>query len=247
MRSFLAALIVASLARAASAQIDMPAPMPMVNAAFQAQMFRNVLDSNQRASSSTSNTGRVTSGASARGRVPSAAPVASYRPDVSVRERVKARFLQEARRRDPAGAEAIARSLEKDDWIAMFDRAMSGYGLRSGNTIDALTAYWLASWAATANYDGKVTRQQVQAVRSQIAGGFEVTNSGLDTPAKRQEFAESLILQTVLIDGMMETAKHRGDRDFIRKMGEATHQAMLKGGVDLKSLILTDRGFVRRG
>ncbi|MCJ2189069.1 DUF6683 family protein [Novosphingobium beihaiensis] len=61
------------------------------------------------------------------------------------------------------------------------------------------------------------------------------------TPALKQEMTEALIMQTVFIDGSVESAKN--DPQKLRLTGAAVAEGARKMGLDLSAMTLTPEGF----
>lgn len=177
-----------------------------------------------------------------------AAPVGetAYRVDPAIRRKVESRIVQAVSRSDADAGRRLAEAFGRRDFVRLFDQAMGGFGLRSGDAVDALTAYWLASWGAANNYQRQPSRTQVQAVRNQVRSGFDLARAGLTTSHSRQEFAETLIYQTILLDTAMEQAQKSGNRANIRRLGDEAQRQMRLAGLNMRQLRLTDQGFVAR-
>ena len=166
----------------------------------------------------------------------------TYRPDPAIRRQVESQILQVVSRHNAEAGQQLSAAMAQHDFVAQFDRAMGRFGLRSGNAVDAMTAYILASWGAANNYQGTPTRTQVQAVKDQIGRRFN--SAGLNTAPKRQEFAETLIYRTILMDMAMEETQKSGDTATARRLGDQAQRQLLSAGFNLRQLTLTDRGLV---
>lgn len=209
-----------------------------------------VLNSAQRdddAGSRRASPGNAAGASRAAGSAPGvSARVNLYTPSPVVRRQVEAQVTQAVASKDPAAARQLADALRKQDFIALFDQALRPMGLQSGNVVDVLTAYWLAMWGAANDYRGPPARADVQAVRAQVANSFDASRAGLTTDAKRQEFAETLILRAVLMDSAVDTAQKSGKAGVVKQLGDAAQRELLQNGIDLRSLDFTSRGLVAR-
>ena len=206
-----------------------------------AQQQDNDADSRRTSPGNTAGASRAT-GPASRG----SARANLYTPSPMVRKQVEAQVTQAVASKDPAAARQLADALRKQDFIALFDQALRPMGLQSGNVVDVLTAYWLAMWGAANDYRGPPERADVQAVRAQVANSFDASRAGLTTDAKRQAFAETLILRAVLMDSAVDTAQKSGKADVVKQLGDAAQRELLQNGIDLRSLDFTSRGLVAR-
>ena len=95
---------------------------------------------------------------------------------------------------------------------------------------------------------GDSNRNQVLAVREQVRPiiGSNPAYTRLNE-AERQEFAEVLILNFLIQHAAYTDALKRGDRDTLGRIGDAAVARFRNEmGVDLRTLALTNQGFVRR-
>ena len=209
-----------------------------------------VLSSAQRdddAGSRRASSGNAADASRATGSAPGASARANlYTPSPVVRRQVEAQVTQAVASKDPAAARQLTEVMRKQDFIALFDQALRPVGLKSGNVVDVLTAYWLTMWGAANDYRGPPARAQVQAVRAQVASTFDANRAGLTTDAKRQEFAETLILRAVLMVSAVDTAQKSGKADVVKQLGDAAQRELLQHGIDLRSLAFTSKGLVAR-
>lgn len=185
-------------------------------------------------------------GTGARLRAPAgaAASALTYRVDPAVRRGVEERIVGAVSARDRASGAQLQAAFRQRNFIQLFDQGAARFGLRSGSVVDATTAYWLAMWAAANDQRDPYSLTQAQAVKAQVAQGFDFSAAGLNTPALRQEYAETLIYQALLLDAALNEAQSAGRVQDIRRLGDEAQRQMQGAGMNLRALHLTDQGFV---
>ena len=173
---------------------------------------------------------------------PAAAASLSYRPDLTRRRANLAQFVAKSRATDPASAASLEALFARGDIIEMTGQALSQYGLRVDNLADAYAVWWITAWQATRGRNDDVSPATVKAVRAQAAQtlGGKAILAGAGDPVK-QELAESLLIQTLLIDAAVDQAKT--DAAQMKKVGAAVNQGAQGMGLDLMRLNLTETGF----
>lgn len=167
----------------------------------------------------------------------------TYTPDPVVSRRVKTEFTKAVQQADPTKADHIANVMASQDVLSDFNRDMGPYRLRSTNIADAMTAYWVTMWMI-ANQEAIPAPERVAAARRQVTTNM-MSNPMLAkaTIEQRQEMAEGLVYETMFALGQRADAERRRDRTKQRDMAQSTQANLLKNGVDLQGLQLTDRGF----
>lgn len=177
----------------------------------------------------------------------------SYRRDPSITATVEADILDGARQQDPRAADELADAFRRTDIVAEFDRGMSGYGLDGNDLADAFTAYWLINWMVANRIPGdgsqNPSRGEVQAARDQLALAM-TRNPGVRgmSAAERQQLAESLVYNFVILDAAHTQASQPGHESEFEELSNVwrLHGRRILG-VDLRELDLTRQGFERRG
>jgi|GEM_PF-353418 len=173
------------------------------------------------------------------------AAATTYRSTPAVSTRVQSQFADFIER--TAGREAAERArsaFRSGDPIASWAAIVREDGLRAGDVVDAMAAYWILNWIMANQGDNN--RAQALAVRDQVRGiiGGSPAMARLDD-AGRQEVAEVLMLNFLAQQATYVDAMQRGDQAMMRRLGDAAvtrfHNEM---GVDLRRLQLTDAGFV---
>lgn len=183
-----------------------------------------------------------------RGGAPVKAIRAGYVPDAAVRQKLATIMGEAAAKQDPAGREAMRQLVLSGRAVREYQRIAPVLGFRPNDAIDAYAFYLLAQWGVANDHRADVTRPQAAGVRRQAANAYADIADQLATDALRQEFAEMLIIQGVILAGVHEAAVRSGDD------ATTTRYAALarRGGEKLFStdptrITLTDAGFRTEG
>lgn len=178
--------------------------------------------------------------------VPSATRVASlrYLPSPQRRAANLALFVQKTRRTNPASAAAMEKLFASTDIIEAIGQQLAPIGLRTDDVSDAYAVWWMSLWGAAHGDSRTPSRSTVQAVRAQAARALAST-SELERvdDATKQEMAEALLVQTALIDGMVE--EYGRDPTIRAKIASAVRQGARVSGLNLDAMRLTEAGFVQ--
>lgn len=173
----------------------------------------------------------------------------AFHADPAVSARVRRQFLAfVARSSGGDGAKAVGSAFAERDPFANWSRQAGRDGLRLGDVADALTEYWIENWQiATGSPDPNPG--SVHAVRRQVAGILRSTPGFARlSDAQKQEMAEIFIYNTLLQGEVFGGATRRGNSALTARLGDAAVARFRNEmHVDLRSLSLTDQGFVKRG
>lgn len=152
-------------------------------------------------------------------------------------------FVERSRRVDPAGAQQLQGLFAAGDIIDKMAAVMAQHGFRADDLGDVYALWWITAWQASRGHNDDQSPALYAAVRGQARRALA------DTPAlagagdaAKQEFAESLMLQSLLIDAAVEQAK--GDPARLGAVGAAAAQGARGMGLDLSAMTLTENGFV---
>lgn len=164
-----------------------------------------------------------------------------YSPSMQRRRANYAGFVQRSRRVDPAGADGLAQTLGSDP-IAIMVPELAKVGLRVDNVADAYAVYWVEAWQAVHGVSGDTSRATAQAVREQATRAIGATPAFASaTAAQKQEFAESYLIQAVLVGAAKEQAKD--DPAKLAQVSAAVEKGARAAGLDLRAMTLTEEGF----
>jgi hypothetical protein len=169
-----------------------------------------------------------------------------YRTDDAVRQKVVRLFFEKGPK-TAAYVSDIRQFVASGRVFREFAGVAPKLGLRTGDAVDAYAFYLLAQWGVANDYRPEPTRAQVVGIRAQASRALASLAGALATSAARQEFAETLVAQGVLIAAAHESAVKRGDAATIRLLVSSAHRGGVKVfGTDPTRLALTNAGFRAR-
>jgi hypothetical protein len=172
----------------------------------------------------------------------------TYRASSAVSARVRGQFADWMGKQAGAeGGRKMAEAMERTDPVRNWAQIVGGDGLRPGDTADSFAGYWILNWVMANGGDS--SRSQALAVREQVRP-IIASNPGYAglNEAQRQEMSEVFMLNFLIQHAAYTDALKRGDQATARRLGDAAVKRFRNEmGVDLRSLSLTNTGFVRRG
>jgi hypothetical protein len=166
-----------------------------------------------------------------------------FRPDIARRRSNLAQFVAKSRAADPAGAQSLETLFAQGDIIERIGGELRKKDLRTDNVADTYAVWWITAWLGSRGRTDDVSPATIRAVRDQAAQALGSTGqfTGAGDPAK-QEMAESLLIQSLLIEAAVEQAQT--DPAKLRDVGAAVRQGAKGMGLDLDQMNLTEAGFV---
>jgi hypothetical protein len=169
--------------------------------------------------------------------------VLSFVPNLAVRNSNLAGFIAKTRAQSPESADQMQQLFASTDIFRVIEQALAPTGLRVDNIADAYAVYWISAWEASRGIVGSDTsREQAQGVKAQVSRALLATPAiTTATPAQKQELAEALLIQTVLISASAEAAA--GDPAQLAAVGKAVRQGASAMGLDLDEMELGPAGF----
>lgn len=177
-------------------------------------------------------------------KLPSAESAATlrYSPSIARRQANYAGFINRSRKVDPAGTKNLEAILGSDP-VAAMGPELAKVGLTAANVADAYTVYWVEAWQAVHGVTSSSSRDTAKAVKRQ-ASDMLLSTPGFTnaTESQKQEIAESLLVQALLVGAAKEQAQ--GDRAQLAKVAAAVEQGARATGLDLRAMMLTENGFV---
>ena len=169
-----------------------------------------------------------------------------YRASPAVSARVRGQFADFAAKADPARADQLRATIQRQDLLAMWEKHVAVDGLRRGDVTDAMTAYWVQNWQI-ATRTPFVDKTRVQAVRGQVARalGGNPSFARLDD-AGRQEMAETFMLNFVAQGSAYSDAGAKRDTAQVSRLSDAAAERFRREvKLEARQLKLTGAGFVR--
>lgn len=170
-----------------------------------------------------------------------------YTPSLSLRRENAARFALSMKKNNPANASHLEASISEGKFVDDMDQIMKPMGLRIDNVADAYALWWVMAWtAANANAVSEVPLQQsIFAVKNQATELLTSAPEFASAPdALKQEIAETMLIQTVVLVNEMELTKNNPVQQD--RLAKAVNQSAMQMGLDLTKMDLTERGFASR-
>lgn len=185
--------------------------------------------------------------ASLRKRTPSTTTL-NFAADHAVTKRAQQHYLKYLANTDPDVAQKFETALRTHDVPVIFRRNSAAYGLDSHNVADVMSAYWVTLWAIANRHPiDDISKRTIQAVqrnvRAELAGNSYVRDMD---PTTRQSVTELMMYDTILADASYDTAQEHKRSGMTSLLSNSVHDRVLKQGIDLRSMKLTDSGFHSR-
>jgi len=163
--------------------------------------------------------------------------------------KAKVQTLVDAMRaQNPEMAKALQQAFSQDV-IAQLQPSFREMGLDSNDMADMMTVYWVNAWeAAHGLVNHKTDKALITGARAQIAD-IMAKNAALArmTDAQRQDVADTMIIQALIVSARMEAAAKQG-ADVQRQMSDTIAQeAQQITKTDLRAVDLTAQGFRPKG
>ncbi len=161
-----------------------------------------------------------------------------FKPSAKLRQQNISRFLTKLRANNPSTAQVPSTNAV----MAQIDRSMASVGLKSNNVADAYAVYWTNAWIGSRGQNEDLPKAQMIAVRNQAANALLLNPKFTSaTNIQKQELAEAMILQAIIISAFVNNAK--SDPALMEKVKVAISQGAKGMGLDLDRMTLTLQGF----
>jgi hypothetical protein len=168
----------------------------------------------------------------------------TYTPSSSRTRANLQNFVNKSRRADPEGAAKLEQLFASTNIIGEIGKGMRSVGLNKNNAADAFALYWINAWEASRGSITQTSAAKAQAVAAQAASGLSSSPEfSRATDAQKQEMAEALMIQAVMIEGYIEAAE--GNPQQLKAIANAVRQGAKASGLDLDAMTLTEQGFVK--
>lgn len=151
-----------------------------------------------------------------------------------------------ARTPDPAARANLEQMFaDRPTIITEVGQAVRASGIDPFNVADAYVAWWMTAWYTSQKIDPEPDGATVEAVKRQVYAAFAATPGFANTSdADRQEYAEALLLQMLMLSVAFE--QNKNNSAVLSQLAEAARQGAKASGVDLSKMTLTPQGFVPR-
>lgn len=165
-----------------------------------------------------------------------------YAPTVTRTRTNIASFAAKSRAVDPQGAGAMEKLFATSDIMGQLEAGIRPLGLTRTNMADAYALWWVVAWKATQGRNEDPPRSQMQAVKRQATDALlAAPDVATMTDAQKQEFAESLLVQAMLIDASVDMAREQPA--LMAPLKAAVAKGAKASGLDLAAMTLTPQGF----
>lgn len=167
----------------------------------------------------------------------------SFQPDLALRKQFTQQFVERIQAQNPVGAETLSALQAQGDIIETIQTTLNAKGLTVTHLADAYVVWWVSMWQAA---QGKITvleRETAQAVKEQATKALLKTGVFKDAnDSTKQELAETLLLQALLLDAALEQVK--SDPLLLEQLSESVINEAKQSGLALDKMLLTPKGFV---
>ena len=171
-----------------------------------------------------------------------------YNRNPAVTRKVEAQFSDYvARVAGPQKAQVVRTELGKRDFVQAWTVLAAADGFKPGDAAEAMAAYWVLNWAM-ANGQDPAPRQSAGA-RAQLHANLPYNPAFASfSEDKRQEMAETFMINYIYQQGLYADALKSGDRVMQKRLSDAA-EARFQNEMhtDLRGLALTERGFAPKG
>jgi hypothetical protein len=170
----------------------------------------------------------------------------TYTPSTSRTRANLQTFVNKTRKVDPQGAADLEKTFASTDVIGIMGQEMAKVGLNKNNAADAFAVYWINAWQVAHGDNSVPSKAMARAVAAQAARGMSQSPEfNRATDAQKQEMAEALIVQAMLVASAME--QMAGNPSQMKALATAVRQGAKASGLDLDAMTLTEQGFVKAG
>jgi hypothetical protein len=153
-----------------------------------------------------------------------------------------AAYLKRMANADPDGAAAVSAQLNAPGFWDGYNQAMKSVGLNPNSVADNMAAWLITAWEASSGNANEVSPGAYSSVKKQTARALAAPEFRAMSNAQRQELANGLAIQSLIISANMDYAK--SDPSSGKQLASAVQKMGNSLGIDLRSLDLTDDGFV---
>jgi hypothetical protein len=178
-----------------------------------------------------------------------APPAASVKSTfVQSPERTKqnmAQFIAKTREAGNAdGATQMEQIFGQPGFMDQIAKGIAPSGLKTNDAADAMALWWVVAWNAVHGRTDTPPPATFAAVKAQVKRAFASTPSFTQTTdAQKQEMAEAMLIQGLMLDAATEQAVKQGGPMVAQVAEAAAKGAMESYGFDLKKMTLTPQGF----
>lgn len=147
----------------------------------------------------------------------------------------------------PNGGGPVAQAVRSGKLMDEFDRLLQRYGYSPRNLGDVLGAYLVICWEIVSESDSTKEPAGQRAVRRQLAGPLaSVPAIARMSDAQKQAQAERTAYLTMVAASAYQELKRGDNPAQLADLQRNVRASLLKSGIDLERLVLTEEGLVAR-
>lgn len=177
--------------------------------------------------------------------VPKEAAYLAFEPSLAQRQNHIKQWLEQMRTYDEEAAKSLTELASQQDLIQQLQTTLAPVGLTINNLADAYTVWWISAWYTSQGKPLALEKDTVQAVQKQAMQALVKSASFTQaTNEVKQEMAESLLLQVILLDILV--AQVQDDPLALQQLEMAIKADTKNAGLDLDEMTLTPQGFLPR-
>lgn len=166
----------------------------------------------------------------------------SFKPSLERRKTHLNAMVGRWRAVNPAAANDFQRLIGQADLFKVIADSFQKFGFGVNNVADAYAAYWINAWEAAHGVYTPGSKKQAQGVKLQVARAMLDSGAlGQLTDAQKQELAEELLIQVVIIGAANEAVQ--GNLDQQVALADSVQASARQWGLDLTLMRLTEEGF----
>lgn len=170
----------------------------------------------------------------------------AFERDAAVTAREREAFVAHLARQ-PGGAGPLEPAIRSGKLMREFDRLLQRYDYSPRNLGDVLAAYLVICWEIVSESDSNDEPAGQRAVRRQLAGPLAAVPAiARMSDAEKQGQAERTAYLTMVAASAYQELKRGGDPARLADLQRNVRASMLRSGIDLERLALTEDGLVAR-
>ena len=175
-----------------------------------------------------------------------AVDVLAFERDATITAREREAFIAHLAQQ-PGGAAPLEPAIRSGKLMQEFDRLLQRYGYSPRNLGDVLAAYLVICWEIVSESDSNDEPAGQRAVRRQLAGPLAAVPAiARMSNAEKQGQAERTAYLTMVAASAYQELKRGSDPARLADLQRNVRGSLLRSGIDLERLVLTEDGLVAR-
>lgn len=170
----------------------------------------------------------------------------AFERDAAVAAREREAFIAHLGKQ-PGGAGPLEPAIRSGKLMREFDGLLQRYGYSPRNLGDVLAAHLVICWEIVSESDSNDEPAGQRAVRRQLAGPLAAVPAiARMSDAEKQGQAERTAYLTMVAGAAYQELKRGGDPARLADLQRSVRASLLRSGIDLERLALTEDGLVAR-